>query len=54
MSPLCCWTKYEGSRDREAEAQEPKYDPPPSLQQQGRRSARNLKHASVPVIAMLK
>ena len=53
-SPLCCWTKYVGSRDPDSEAQEPKYDPPPMQQQLERRSARNWTSASVPVVAMLK
>ena len=47
--PLCCWTKYVGARDPNAEKQEPKYAPPPILQQQERRTARNLTIASVPV-----
>ena len=53
-NPLCCWTKYVGSRDPDAEEQEPKYAPPPILRQQERRSARNLTIASVPVCAVMQ
>ena len=47
--PLCCWTRYVGTLSPMGGRQEPKYAPPPTLLQQGWRTARNPTIASVPV-----